>query len=178
MGPLSLVQDSSPALDFEALIAVAQPALLRLARRLVWDAEEARDLVQSALTEAYEKRSLLRDPAAAPAWLRRILVHRAINHLRRRHLWKGVRDLLHLEPSPAPAPDAAVGRAEHLRALAEGLRALPARQSAAFTLRYLEGLSIDEVALAMDIDRGTVRVHLQRALTKLRADGLLSGDLP
>lgn len=82
----------SAALDFDALVAGEQAALLRLARRLVWDAEEARDLVQAALADAYEKRRSLRDPQAGPAWLRRILVSRAMGLLRRKRVWNVLRE--------------------------------------------------------------------------------------
>ncbi|HEX8821297.1 MAG TPA: sigma factor, partial [Archangium sp.] len=85
-------------LDFDALVHGEQAALLRLARRLVWDVEEARDLVQSTLADAYEKRHSLRDAKAGPAWLRRILVSRAIGHLRRRRVWTLVREVLDLGP--------------------------------------------------------------------------------
>ena len=54
------------------------------------------------------------------------------------------------------------------------LEKLPARQAMAFTLRYLESWSFDEVAESMAIDRGTVRVHVQRAVTALRAAGALA----
>ena len=46
---------------------------------------------------------------------------------------------------------------------------LPAQQATAFSLRYLEGLELDAIADAMNIGRGTVRIHLYRALQKLKA---------
>ena len=39
-------------LDFSAVVEAHQPRLLALARRLVWDSEEARDVVQLTLTQA------------------------------------------------------------------------------------------------------------------------------
>lgn len=160
-------------LDFDALVRAEQLPLLRLASRLTWDAEEARDLVQAALTDAYAKRGDLRDPALAAPWLRRILVRRGLNHLRRKRRWGALRTLLDLDPEAAPAPDEALHQAQHLLILRQAVKQLPVGQATAFTLRYLEGLSIDETADAMSIDRGTVRVHLYRGLCKLRAQGAL-----
>lgn len=160
----------------DAVLAAQRPALERLARRLVWDDEDARDVLQAALTDAVERWADLKDAAAAPAWLRRIVVHRAWSHLRRRRFWTALAGLLGVdEEDVAPGPDEAVERRAHLAALAHALDALAPRQAMAFTLRYLEGLSLDEVADAMALEKGTVRVHLQRAVTALRAQGLLPG---
>jgi len=158
----------------EALLAAQRPGLERLARSLVWDDEEAKDVVQSALVDAVSSWGTLKDEGAAPAWLRRIVVHRALSQLRRRRLWSALATVFLVGAEPAPeTPDEALGRRERLARLGAALESLPARQAAAFSLRYLEGLSIDEVADALAIGRGTVRVHLQRAVKSLRSRGLL-----
>jgi RNA polymerase sigma-70 factor (ECF subfamily) len=171
---------ASAGLDFDVLVEGEQGALLRLARRLVWDAEEARDLVQATLADAYEKRHTLKEPQAGPAWLRRILVSRAMSLLRRRRVWGVLRDMLELGPAPGPSPEESFEGAERWRAFGRTLRSLPAQQAMAFTLRYLEGLELDAIAEAMGIERGTVRIHLYRALQKLKAaDALVTkGDTP
>ncbi|NTX14802.1 sigma-70 family RNA polymerase sigma factor [Myxococcus sp. CA051A] len=182
-GTAILEEPGSPAravaaLDFDALLEAEQGVLLRLARRLVWDGEEARDLVQAALADAYEKRHLLRDAKAGPAWLRRILVSRAMGHLRRRRVWNVLREALDWGTPLDLSPEERFVGAERWRALGRAVRALPAQQSTAFTLRYLEGLELDAVAEAMGIGRGTVRIHLYRALKKLKAEQALEGDTP
>lgn len=160
----------------DALLSDARPALQRLARRLVWDEEDAADVLQAALADAVERWGDLKDAAAAPAWLRRILVHRAYSHLRRRRFWQALGAVLLVPEEPlAPGPDEAVERRAHLAALAKALDGLSARQATAFSLRYLEGLPLDEVADAMGLTRGTARVHLQRAVAALRQQGLLPG---
>ncbi len=159
--------------EFSGLVAAHQPALLKLARRLVWDSEEARDVVQVALADAWAQRSHLKDPRAAPAWLKRIVVHRAMSVLRRRRVWKAIGALLFVAPEEPPRPDAHAEQSAHLQALSAALAALSPKQNAAFALRYLEGWSLDDVAAALDCERGTARVHLQRAVTALRAKGVL-----
>lgn len=172
------VRARGQALDFDALVRDEQVALLRLARRLVWDAEEARDLVQSSLADAFEKRAALRDARAGPAWLRRILVSRAMGHLRRRRVWHVLREALDLGPVVSPSPEESFAGAERWHALGRALRALPVQQATAFSLRYLEGLDLDAIADSMNIARGTVRIHLYRALQKLKATDALRGEHP
>lgn len=159
--------------EFSGLVQAHQPALLALARRLVWDSEDARDVLQVALADAWAQRASLKEPAAAPAWLRRIVVHRAMTVLRRRRVWKAIGALLFVAPEEPARPDDGAERSAHLRSLSAALADLSPKQSAAFSLRYLEGLSLDEVAFALSCERGTARVHLQRAVTALRNRGVL-----
>lgn len=154
-------------------VLAARPKLESLARRLVWNPEDARDVVQAALADALAHWHTVKDPDQADGWLRRLVVNRAWTLLRKRRFWNTVGALL-LVPEELPAqPDDAAERSEHLAALSQALARLPARQTLAFSLRYLEGWSIDEVAAAMTIDRGTVRVHLQRAVQTLREKEVL-----
>lgn len=164
------------ASQLQALLLAEQPALESLARRLIWDPEEARDLAQSTVLSALGRWHQVRDPAAARAWLRRILVHRAISLLRKRRLWASLSSLFRVELEPPADPDETLGRKQHLSRLGAELARLPARQSAAFCLRYLEGFSLDEVAGSLGIEKGTARVHLQRAVRRLRQRGVLAGE--
>jgi RNA polymerase sigma-70 factor (ECF subfamily) len=67
-------------MEFAELARAQLPRLYALARQLVDG--EAEDLVQETLLKAYRGYGQVRDPAAAPAWLTRILVNCA--HDRRR----------------------------------------------------------------------------------------------
>ncbi len=171
------------AIDFAALVEAEQGRLQRMACRLLRDPDDARDLVQTALAEAYERRRSLRDPDTAGAWLRRILVSRALNHLRRRRLWRRFRETFWAaddreQAAPGPAPDAMLASSRRLAAVSRSVEALPARQAAAFTLRYVEGLDLDGIAAAMGVGRGTVRTHLRRALSSLRGSLVEPEDSP
>ena len=44
------------------------------------------------------------------------------------------------------------------------------RQRAVFTLRHYEDRSLDEIAVLLDLDVGTVKAHMARAMVKLRED--------
>ncbi len=155
------------------LLSVERPGLEALARRLVWDPEDARDVVQSAFVDAVSKWHTLRDEQRLGAWLRQLVVNRAYSQLRSRKVWSVVSKLFLLEPEVVPSVDESASQRVHHAQLGEALERLSMRQRVAFTLRYLEGLSLDAVAEAMAIDRGTVRVHVQRAVKALRANGVL-----
>ncbi|MBI3184530.1 MAG: sigma-70 family RNA polymerase sigma factor [Myxococcales bacterium] len=180
VAPTALALPVEPtAPDLAQLVDAEQRALLRLAQRLVWDPEEARDLVQATFADAYEKLGSLREPRAAASWLRRCLLRRALNHLRRRRLWNAIAGLLGTAEEPkAESPEALDERARGLAAVTRRLRKLPPKQAAAFTLRYLEGLEVAKVAEAMGVGVGTARTHLRRALGSMRAALAPEGDSP
>ena len=174
LNSISMSARPAEVVSRDATLAAARPRLEALARRLVWDSEDARDVVQGALLEALDRWDTLRDQNAREPWLRRILVNRAFGHLRRRKFWNVIGAvLLVAEEEVAPPPDEAVEQREHQKRLLSALEKLPARQSMAFSLRYLESWSLDEVAESMAIDRGTVRIHVQRAVSALREAGVL-----
>ncbi len=158
---------------FEAVVTARAQDLMRLAWRFTRNREEARDLVQATFADAWEQRAALRDTARAGPWLRRILVNRAVNGLRRRRLWRTLQVLLPgggdgREAVAAPALETTLDDARRFASVQAAIARLPPKQAAAVTLRYLEGLPVAEVADALGVDVGTARVHLHRALKKLK----------
>ena len=116
-------------------------------------------MVQGALVEAVKRWDSLRDPSAREGWLRRIVVNRVWSYLRRRRFWNAVGAvLLVAEEQVAPPPDEAAEQREHQVRLSAELEKLPARQSLAFTLRYLEA----------DLKRA--QLDLQRTLAQAQVD--------
>ena len=57
-----------------------------------------------------------------------------------------------------------------MQSLRESLQKLSARQQVIFTLRHYEGLSLNEIAEHLEIETGTVKAHLHRAVKQVRED--------
>ena len=57
---------------------------------------------------------------------------------------------------------------------------LSPRQRAVFSLRHFDDLSLEEIAGILELDTGTVKAHMFRAVTKLRGEVelLAPGSLP
>jgi RNA polymerase sigma-70 factor (ECF subfamily) len=75
-----------------------------------------------------------------------------------------------LEHAPAPPTDG--GEAADLRFV---LTALPEEQREVLLLRFVDGLSLAEIAAAMDIPLGTVKSRVHNALQTLRRDERTQG---
>ncbi len=136
--------------------------LLRFARRLIPDAGEAEDALQTALL-----RTTLHWPKDDPeAYVRAALLNLAKDRARRRHLVAvPTQELLDGVEVDVDYADALAAQAR----LDAVLAALPPRQRITVVLRVLEGLSEAETAAAMGCSPGTVKSNLARGLDKARA---------
>lgn len=165
--------------DFEAIVREHQRRIYRVLVTLVHDPDAADTLTQECFLRAYQKRASFRGEASVGTWLVRIAVHLAADHFRnrRRAFWsrliarrededfdsiaREVRD-------PLPSPERALLANEDLAQVRATVDALPARQRATFLLRFVEEMSFEEIAQALELELGTVKSHLHRALEAVR----------
>jgi len=148
--------------DVAALVHLCDARLRAHARRLCDDAETARDIVQEGWIAIARALPGLRDEGAFLAFALRIVTRAAARDLGRR-LRGRVADAGFAQTQPDAAPGADSGD------LARALATLPAPQRATLALFYLEGLSVAEVAHALDIPPGTVKTRLMQARARIRA---------
>jgi RNA polymerase sigma-70 factor (ECF subfamily) len=169
--------------DLRAALAEALEAdgdrLYRLALRVTRDTGLAEDAVQDAFASALQSAASFRGEAKVSTWLHRIVYTKAIDQLRRRakeapleedraELGPEDHRLARL-PSWSRPPDALLASKQALTALEEALAALTPRERAVFELKEMEGRPTEEVAAALSLSPGAVRVHLHRARLRLRA---------
>jgi RNA polymerase sigma-70 factor, ECF subfamily len=81
----------------------------------------------------------------------------------------GERDFAERTPGHGPTPEDLVLARERRQALARALARLPERQRSVFMLSHYEGCTSREVGALTGLNESTVRVHLFRAIRKLRA---------
>lgn len=152
---------------FERFVATRSQALLRSAYLMTGDAQSAEDLLQTALVKMIPRWSRLRDPQAAEAYVRRVMLSTYLKWWRRR--WRGEVPTAVLPDAPAPDDYGAVDARDGLR---RALASLAPRQRAMVVLRFYEDLSEERVAELLGCSVGTVKATTSRALAKLRASGL------
>ena len=158
--------------SFEELVRRTSADTFTLARRLVTDDEDARDVVQEAYLRAYRSIGRFRGDAQFSTWLYRITANCASTHLgrRRRHRHEELDEEVDVadtkpEHDPATAADASLLRQQLEAAIAE----LPARLRAVVVLRDIYDLSHAEIAEQLGISESAAKVRLHRARRKLRA---------
>ncbi len=151
---------------YAQLVALRGPKLLAHATRLLGDQEDARDMVQEAWVEILRGLKGLREPSAFAAWSTRIVTRRCARfigkQIKRRELGEQLWSHGQIEPEKHAHDE---GEAHTVRA---AIAQLPPAQSATIALFYLEEMSVTEVAIALDIPRGTVKTRLMHARDRLR----------
>jgi RNA polymerase sigma-70 factor, ECF subfamily len=154
---------------FELLMRRYNRLLFRLARGIVREDDEARDVVQAAYVRAYYHLDQFRGPDGFKAWIARIAINEALGRVRRapeivdaeQHVL-ALPDLVEIEPE-----NAASGR-DALRILQDAIDRLPEEFRQVFMLRGVEQLSIAETAELLDIKAATVKTRFHRARRMLQ----------
>jgi len=166
--------------QFGEWMASEQRRIFLLCRRMLQDAEDADSATQDTFLKAWQslKRAeskTLDDPGK---WLTRIAVNTCLDRLRSRR-WQFWRkrpqaedeaSILNLAAASAPDAEDQLFARQIAQRLSRALKRLSLRQRAAFTLRHYEDRSLAEIAEILNLDVGTVKVHLFRATEKLREE--------
>lgn len=156
---------------FEELVRRTHADTFTLARRLVSNDEDARDVVQDTYLRAFRSIRKFRGDAQFTTWLYRITANCASTHLgrRRRHQHDEFDEdinVVDLRPDHDPAL-AADGSALRDR-LERAIGALPPRLRAVVVLRDVYDLNHAEIAEELGISESAAKVRLHRARRKLR----------
>jgi RNA polymerase sigma-70 factor (ECF subfamily) len=148
------------------VVAEIEP-LMRFARALTRDAENAEDLVQEALLRAYDRRRLFNADMRLRPWLFSILHNVFISDTRRRAA-EARRERASIDLNlRSTAPDQEY--AADLQRVRSAFGALPLEQRSVLHLITIEGLSYREAADALDLPVGTIMSRLARGRSALRA---------
>jgi RNA polymerase sigma-70 factor (ECF subfamily) len=163
--------------EFEDLVREHQSRIYRVLWCELRDEDAAATLTQECFLHAYRNRAGFRGEANVSTWLIRIALNLACDYRRsrRQSFWRALfgreRNDLDSAPSPAssvPSAERTLIARQKLEAVMRVVSSLPAQQRTAFTLRFVEELSMQEVAAVMGLEEGTVKSHLSRALSKVR----------
>ena len=158
---------------FELLVQERRAQVFRIARQILGDDEEAKDVAQLVFIRLWQSLDRYREGGSFGAYLHRITVNIALDLARSR----GIRERI-LEKGPASLEEAAaMGRrgarespepGEIQRIFEVLSRRLSPRQKAVFVLREIEGMSSEEVSEILGMSASTVRNHVHAARIILR----------
>ena len=160
------VQSGDPA-AFRELYEAYHSRIWSLVVYSVGDCHQAQDVLQSIFFKAYRGLPGFRFQSSLFTWLYQIARNECRNHLRRRparyvplEAILGSRD----ERDPSPAPDAVEARN---LVIGDAVRTLPFKMREVVVLRYVEGMSYEDMSRTLGCAPGTVASRLNRALAEL-----------
>jgi RNA polymerase sigma-70 factor (ECF subfamily) len=128
--------------------------------------DDADDVTQEALVDAWRGLDRLRDETRVRPWLHAIVANRARKHLRFRRFRPQTVEATR-EPASADG-DPSISVSERDR-LDRAFDRLPTDQRVCVALHHSIGASVPEIAAALGIPEGTVKSRINAAVTRLRA---------
>ncbi|WP_203294758.1 RNA polymerase sigma factor [Maricaulis parjimensis] len=152
------------------LVRLWQGDLLRHARRLSDDAEEARDILQESWLDIVRGLNRLNAPAAFPAWAYRIVSRKAAARVKTRQGERRLSQDLTAELAEARIEGEAEAEVRSdLAAVRRAMTHLPEAQRITLALHHQDGLTVSEISVVLGVPSGTVKTRLMHARRKLAA---------
>jgi len=181
--PASLALDLDGG--FEQLVAHYQDRLYSFAYRLTGNRQDAEEVAQDAFVRAYRALKTYASERIRSLSMRAWLYQITLNVARNRRRGKKLRFVsmstperereeaagvgaLDVPDDPERRPDSVFEKRERRANLAALVSALPERYRSTLILRYVEGLSLEEVAAILKQPLGTVKSNAHRAVVALR----------
>lgn len=160
-----------------ALIHAYRPKLLRFATSALRDRDAAETVVQDCFLKAYAARAAFRGECSVETWLMRIAVNLIRDEARSRRFRFWSRGASRVAPldaiqftlsDPAASAEEVLARDEQVAAIWKATGKLPLRQRLVFLMRFVEDMSVQEIAAATGMREGTIKSHLFRAVKTIR----------
>ncbi len=168
---------------FGALVALLQRRAVRIAFQYLRNAADADEAVQDAFIKVFLHLEQYRTELPFDVWFTRILVNATLDRLKaraRQQRWishsTDEDDGRRVEQVPGgeASNERRLLAKERWAQVTQAVASLPDRQRLVFTLCRLDEQTSAEISAATGMSQATVRVHLFRALRKLR--GVLGGQ--
>ena len=174
--PSGLAADSISYASFDEIMRQHQKRVYRVILLLIKDRDAADTLTQECFLRAYQSLSQFRGECRIETWLIRIAVNLVRDHgkSRRTSFW---RRLVGLEAehanvadrsTPGHSPERVLLARSELQAVWSAVDFLSPQQREVFLLRFVEDLSLAEIAEVLGVRVGSVKAQLFRALGSVR----------
>jgi RNA polymerase sigma-70 factor (ECF subfamily) len=146
-----------------SLYKLYKKAMYNLAHRLLKHREDAEDILQEAFVDCFRSIGLFRFESTFGAWLKKILVNKCINHLRKKKI-----DLTLCDNLPPVVYEEEEEVTYETSKIFKGIEMLPDGYRIILTLYLLEGYDHSEISQILGITESTSKSQYMRAKEKLR----------
>jgi outer membrane protein len=162
---------------FEQLVERYKERVLRLARSVAPNQEDAEEIAQDGFAQAFKNLSEFRGDSRFYTWLVRITINAGLTKLRRHRVQVvSIDDEVEREDGAPPCeiedcrptPERWYLQQELQKILATSMGQLSPGHRAVFQLREVEGLSTEETARELDLSLAAVKTRLRRARLQMR----------
>jgi RNA polymerase sigma-70 factor (ECF subfamily) len=166
---------------FRVLVERHSRSIFRVAYRMTGDTQDAEEIVQETFLRAYKSLDRFELRSNLGTWLYRIAVNRTLDFLSARKTQMQAKDAYqitdHLEagedrqvqlPAQGPGPERLLLSLEVKTKIAGALGLLTPAERVAFTMRHMDGQSIEEISNVLGLKASAAKNTVFRAVQKLR----------
>ncbi|WP_145084045.1 RNA polymerase sigma factor [Aureliella helgolandensis] len=158
---------------YGVLVKRYQDRLFNAMLHVVGSPDEAEDVVQDSLVQAYVKLHTFQGNSKFYTWLYRIAFNNALSRQRRRRNELSIeqsREITGSDPVDRhEPPDESMLRGERVALIHRALELLSEEHRSILILREMQDTSYEDIAEILSINIGTVRSRLSRARIQLKA---------
>ena len=149
----------------EALYARFSPRMLGVCYRFGKNREDAEDMLQEGFIKVFTQMHQYRNEGALEGWIRRIIVHTCINHLKKNKKFSESLDIIHA--NSMHINEEMIPSIMQAKQVVECIRMLPLGYRTVLNLYAIEGYPHKEIAAILDIEESTSRSQYTRAKAML-----------
>jgi RNA polymerase sigma-70 factor (ECF subfamily) len=143
-------------------------AVFNFLARTIGDRTAAEDLVQDVFVRVLKYRHTYRDDHVFGTWLFRIARNARADHYRRQQATRTVPLLAFDAPSQHEDASAVLERTAEVKLFDTAFRLLPDDKRELLVLARFQQMPYEQIAALLDIEIGTVKVRVHRAVAALR----------
>ena len=137
------------------------PKMLAVCYRFAHNREDAEDMLQEGFIKVFSQIHTFQNKGAFEGWIRRIIVHTCINHLKKNRKFNESVDIIHA--TGVQVREESVPSIVQAKQIIECIRLLPIGYRTVLNLYAIEGYSHKEISGMLDVEESTSRSQYTRA---------------
>jgi RNA polymerase sigma-70 factor (ECF subfamily) len=166
---------------FRVLVERHSRSIFRVVYRMTGGWQDSEEIVQETFLRAYKNLERFELRSNFGTWLYRIAVNRTLDFLGSKKVQMQIKGAYQISDSPdpeadrevqvpaaLPGPDRVLISGEIKQKVAQAMALLTPAERVAFTMRHMEGQSIEEISLALNLKASAAKNCVFRAVQKLR----------
>jgi RNA polymerase sigma-70 factor (ECF subfamily) len=137
------------------------PKMLAVCFRFAHNREDAEDMLQDGFIKVFLQMHTFQNKGAFEGWIRRIMVHTCINHLKKNKRFNESVDII--QANSAQIREETIPSIVQAKQIVDCIRLLPIGYRTVLNLYAIEGYSHKEISGMLDIEESTSRSQYTRA---------------
>ena len=137
------------------------PKMLSVCYRFAHNREDAEDMLQEGFIKVYSQVHTFQNKGAFEGWIRRIMVHTCINHLKKNKKFNESVDIIYA--NGVQIREESVPSIVQAKQIVECIRLLPLGYRTVLNLYAIEGYTHKEISTMLDVEESTSRSQYTRA---------------